>query len=292
MEHSSTYLLAWMNEKDAVSVLLGREPRPDDDVTRMRRVWRETRAALKRRAPYRQTTPALSQLSGKWKKRAAEFQQRPDVIAAFHGMDWTVGMVDLRTAISFQWVVSGHNAAQRAQTIVADDVDSLFSFCLPAPGEGVNVAGTMDELNHAITFSSRNPNLRVGLPVMADVQVARDSGRQPKTEKFLGFPIHFGWPFLMLAEHNGRLILCDGYHRAYGLLRRSIHSVPCVFMRTSDFSETGGARPGLIPYETLFGDRPPMVSDFLDETVAKEVTRAAELNVVRVTATELVVQLP
>lgn len=291
MEHSSRCLLAWMNENDALSVLLGREPRSDDDVPRLRRVWREARAALMRRAPYRLSTPLLSTLPSKWKKKAAEFQQRPDVIAAFHGMNWTVGMVDLRTVMSFQWVVSGQDAAQRAQTVLPDDPDSLFSFCLPAPGEEVTVAGTIDELNHAITFSSRNPNLRIGLPVMADVQLARSPGQPAKTRKFLGFPIHFGWPFLMVAEHNGRLLLCDGYHRSYGLLRRSIHTVPCVFMRTADFSETGATRLGLIPYKTLFGDRPPMVSDFLDESVATEVTRAAELNVIRVTATEFVVQL-
>jgi hypothetical protein len=291
MEHSSRCLLAWMNENDAVPVLLGREPRPDDDVARLRRAWREARAALMRRAPYRPSTLLLSKPPGKWKKQAAEFQQRPDVIAAFHGMNWTVGMVDLRTIISFQWVVADEDAAQRAQTVVPDDPDSLFSFCLPAPGEGVTVAGTIDELNHAITFSSRNPNLRIGLPVMADVHVARGPGQPAKTEKFLGFPIHFGWPFLMVAEHNGRLLLCDGYHRAYGLLRRSIRTVPCVFMRTADFSETGATRPGLIPYKTLFGDRPPMVSDFLDESVAKGVTRAAELNLIRVTVTESVVQL-
>ena len=243
-----------------------------------------------RRAPYRPSTPQPSRLSGKWKKKAAEFQQRPDVIAAFHGMSWTVGVVDLRTVLSFQWVVSD-DAAQRAQTVLPDDPDSLFSFCLPAPGKEVTVAGTIDELNHAITFSSRNPNLRIGLPVMADVHVARGAGQPGKTEKFLGFPVHFGWPFLMVAEHNGRLLLCDGYHRSYGLLRRSIHSVPCVFMRTADFSETGATRPGLIPYKTLFGERPPMLSDFLDESVTKRVNSAAELNLIRVTATEFVVQL-
>jgi hypothetical protein len=289
MEHSSRYLLAWMNENDAVAVLLGREPRPDDDVSHLRRVWRDARAALMRRAPYRLSTPRLAKLTDKWKKKATEFQQRSDVIAAFNEMNWSVEMVDVRTVISFQWFVSG-DAADRAQTVLEKDPDSLFSFCLPAPGEGVTVAGTIDELSHAITFSSRNPNLRVGLPVMADVQVSSNPGQPAKTEKFLGFPLHFGWPFLMVAEHNGRLILCDGYHRSYALLRRSVHNVPCVFMRTADFSETGGARPGLIPYETLFGDRPPMVSDFLDESIAKAVTREAELNFIRVTAAQFVVQ--
>jgi hypothetical protein len=291
MEHSSRWLLAWMNENDAVSVLLGRQPRPGDDVKRLRRVWREARAALTQRALYRQSTPLLSRLPAKWKKQAAEFQERPDVIAAFHGMNWTLGMVDLRTVISFQWFVSDQDAVQRAQGVLADDRDSLFSFCLPARGRELTVAGTIDELNHAITFSSRNPNLRIGLPVMADVQVARDPGEPAKTEKFLGFPVHFGWPFLMVVEHNGRLLLSDGYHRSYGLLRRSIHAVPCVFVRTADFSETGATRPGLIPYKTLFGDRPPMVSDFLDESVAKEANRASELNLIRVTAAEFVVQL-
>ena len=291
MEHASRWLLAWMNENEAVSVLLGHEPRPADDVAGLRRIWHDAKAALTRRAPYRQATPVLAKLPGKLKSRAAEFQQRPDVIAAFHGLDWTVGMVDLRTVISFQWVLSGQDAVERARTVVPGDLDSLFSFCLPEPGTEVTVAGTIDELNHAITFSSRNPNLRIGVPVMADIQVSPGPEVLAKTEKFLGFPVHFGWPFLLVAEHNGRLLLCDGYHRSYGLLRRSIHTVPCVFMRTADFAETGATRAGLIPYEILYGSRPPLVSDFLDDQVAKGVRRAAELNLIRVTAAEFLIEL-
>jgi len=253
-------------------------------------VWRNSGATLQRRRPYRQSTPVLSKLQGKLKQRAEEFRQRPDVIADLDGQDWTVGMVDLRNLLSFHRVVD-EDALQRAQRVVSEDPDSLFSFCLPRPGLDARVSGAIDKVNRTVTLTSRNCNFRIGSPLIVDLEVSASPGQPPRKEKHIGFTVGFGAPFVQVVECNGRWLLRDGYHRCYGLLKRSICKIPCVFTKVRDFAETGAAAPGFFPYEILFGDRPPFLTDFLDDSVSETTKRAAQQKVVRIAASEFAVEI-
>lgn len=60
---------------------------------------------------------------------------------------------------------------------------------------------------------------------------------------------------------------------------------------TRTFAETGAERRGLIPYEILFGERPPFVVDFRGDAVTHVVSRRVQLRVVRVTGAEFVVKV-
>lgn len=286
----SKWLLAWMNGEEAIPTLLGRAPVADEDTAKSRRVWHDSSAALMRRAPYRQPTPVLSKLPGKLTKQATKFRQRPDVIADLDGQDYKVGMVDLRKVLSLQKAVE-ENALQRAQQVIPNDLDSLFSFCLPEPGMGARVAGTLDKVNKAITLTSLNWNFRIGSPLIVDLDVSAGPGEAPRKEKHIGFTVGFGTPFIHVVECNGRWLLRDGHHRCYGLLQRSIHHIPCVFTKVHDFAEIGTVAPGSFPYEILFGDRPPFLTDFLDNSVAKTARRPAQQRIVHIAASEFAVEI-
>jgi len=246
-----------------------------------------------RRPPYRRSTPVLSRLPGSLKHKAESFQRHPEVIAALHALDWKLGIVDLRDLLSYQWNVADLDALtkKRAEALDPWDLDTLFSFCFPEPDDRMNVAARIDRDRMGITLSSSNPNLRIGAPAITDVDLSRVPGGPGKKERFVGFPVHFGSPFIKVAEYNGRWLLCDGYHRCYALLKRSIHKIPCVFVRARDLAETGAARPAFVPREMLYGDRPPLVADFLDDSVTVSVNRKANLKLARVTAAELVVEV-
>jgi hypothetical protein len=290
MEQQSKWLLAWMNEEEAISALLGRTPAPDEDTAESRRVWHDSRAALLRRAPYQQPTPVLSKLSGKLEKQARKFRQRPDIIADLDGQNYSVGMVDLHKVLSLQRAVE-ENALQRAQQVIPDDPDSLFSFCLPQPGLGARVSGTLDKVNKAITLTSLDWNFRIGSPLIVDIDVSPGPGQPPRKEKHIGFTVGFGTAFVHVVECNSRWLLHDGHHRCYGLLQRSIHHIPCVFTKVQDFAEIGAVAPGSFPYEILFGDRPPFLMDFLDDSVAKTARRPAQQRIVRIAASEFAVEI-
>jgi hypothetical protein len=295
MEQQVRWLLAWMNERQAMFALLGREPEPQENITTQRHMWQEAKAALMWLPDYRKSArrspPVFSKLPDSLKHRAVSFERRPDVIAALHALDWELGIVDLRDLLSYQWNVAGQDALNRAEAVNAKDPDTLFSFCLPEPGSQMNVSGRIDQDGMAITLSSRDPNLRIGAPAITNIESSRATGMRGKKERFVGFPVHFGSAFIKVAEYNGRLLLCDGYHRSYALLKRSIHKIPCVLIKARNLEETGAARPAFIPQEILYGDRPPFVADFLDDSVTATLNRNANLKVARVRATELDVEV-
>jgi hypothetical protein len=284
------WLLAWMNEEEAVAALLGRPPSPDENIAKVRRAWHDSRAALTRRAPYRQPPPALSKLPSNLTTQAAKFRQRPDVIADLGGRAFKVGMVDLRKVLSLQKVVDG-NALQRAEQVIPNDLDSLFSFCLPQPGVGARVSGTVDKINKAVTLTSLNLNLRIGSPLIVDIDVSAGPGLPFRKEKHIGFTVGFGTPFIHVVECKGRWLLRDGHHRCVGLLQRSIHQIPCVFTKLHDFAEIGSIAPGSFPFEILFGDRPPFLTDFLDDSLAKTARRATQQRILHIAASQFAVEM-
>ena len=92
-----------------------------------------------------------------------------------------------------------------------------------------------------------------------------------------------------VARYRGRHFLIDGYHRAAGLLRAGITTVPCVFIEAQSFEQVV-SMPGLFTYETVFADRPPRLVDFWDPEVSDDVVRPAVRKVIRVRGDEFVVE--
>ncbi len=94
--------------------------------------------------------------------------------------------------------------------------------------------------------------------------------------------------YLQIVQYRGRSFVRDGYHRAAGLLRRGVFVAPCIFINAQSFDQVG-TPPGSFTYETLFGDRPPTLSDFWDDKVARSIQQVSVRKVVRVRGEEFVV---
>ncbi len=291
MERQVRWLLAWLEENDGVANLLGHIPAPDEETNEQRERWQAARRALHVRPPMSPPTPTLGELPPELREQGNAFRQRPDVIAAFQPHDWSLGMVNLREVLSFQKVVVEEHAIERAKAVAAADLSSLFKFCLPDASEGVNLPGALDQDQKAITFSSLNPNLRVGNHLILDIDVPATPGVPGRKDKFIGYSINFGSQFVQVAQYNGRWFVRDGYHRTYGLLRHGLERIPCIFLIARSFEELGAAAPGFFPYETLFSERPPFLTDFLDEAVSISAKQTAIRKVIRISAEEFVVAI-
>jgi hypothetical protein len=63
--------------------------------------------------------------------RAEVFRQRPDIATGYGGLDWTLGVADLRNVLSFQKTVVVQDAGTRTANVDQSDWDALFSICLP-----------------------------------------------------------------------------------------------------------------------------------------------------------------
>jgi hypothetical protein len=110
-------------------------------------------------------------------------------------------------------------------------------------------------------------------------------------QSFLGFTYGFGTNVVQIAEYQGRWFVRDGYHRCYGLLRRGVEYVACVFIRARNTRELGSENPAFFRHELLFGQHPPALADFLNDDVARSVTRPAMRKVIRFSAQEFLVEV-
>jgi hypothetical protein len=101
-----------------------------------------------------------------------------------------------------------------------------------------------------------------------------------------GFAVAVLPSFLQVAKVQGRYVLRDGYHRAYGFLRRGISTVP-AFVRSFGQFEELGLPVGLLPPSVYLGERPPTLSDYDDDLVSESVMLPASQKMVVIHGLEL-----
>jgi hypothetical protein len=75
---------------------------------------------------------------------------------------------------------------------------------------------------------------------------------------------------MQVASSKGRYVLNDGYHRAYGFLRRGINVVPALVRDFPSLDEFFGrhAQGARLPLDRLMGERPALLPDYLADDVA------------------------
>jgi hypothetical protein len=201
-------------------------------------------------------------------------------------LDWSLSNVDLRGVLSFQKKVILEGVDQRVAAVRVDDLRSLFELCLPAPDQPRPMSASVDQDLKGVALSSLNPNLRAIGYHAQDAQVSPAPGQPAQRAKLVGFVISFGAPFLQVVEYRDRWFIRDGYHRAYALLRAGILQVPCVLVRARSFAETGAEAQAFFRHEILYGDRPPFLPDFLDNSVSTSATEPVTRKVIRLRADE------
>jgi hypothetical protein len=275
-------LLGYMLREEALATLAG--PSPQDSDSDREQIWQRVKRAAEARPEPRFASPLVKPPTSVQPTLEA-IAERPDLKETFAPHKWTVGFADLRTPVlSYQRLVVTDGAEDRVASADESKPATLVELCLPEPQE-VQLLGGFDPAQNAYTASALNPNLRVGGFATLEGQNAPGAVRV----KFVGFGLSFGSTAVQLVEYRNRWMIRDGYHRVYGLLKRGIHMLPCIVIEARNFEETGAGRPGFFGYELIYGDRPPLVSDFTSDELSASVPVQAVRKIVRVKAEEFVV---
>jgi hypothetical protein len=101
-----------------------------------------------------------------------------------------------------------------------------------------------------------------------------------------GFLVNIMPSFLQVAVYQNRYLLRDGHHRAYGFLQRGISVVPAFVREFSQFEHLG-LPPGMLPQSAYMNERPPMLVDFMDDTVSADVVLPAFQKMIVIQGLEL-----
>lgn len=182
------------------------------------------------------------------------------------------GLVDAQKLCGFQTKVklSYENPAP------STDVEDLVEHCIPrefstATDASFGRAGKGAD----ITLSSDSPNVGV-------------HGVELDEE---GAHINIGSKrnWVQVAWLHGRPYLKNGYHRVFNLLERGVTQIPAIVYEADDWQDVGGHKDGFFSRSYVEGlDRPPLVSDFLEE-VAIEVPIRRSKKIIRIEVDEFMV---
>ena len=277
-------LIGWMNEADAVHFLLGRQPGDKDNLTTIKQEIEKYHSIVKSR-PISHLENPISQLD---ETNSQKISSRPDIQSTFASLIWSPVLIDLRKVLSYQKLINLDGLETRVAS-VTESLDSLINFCLPINEPLNKVGAIIDGDQKGYTISSLNPNLRIMGAQMQDANVAPGPGLPPIKAKAVSFVFGIGSSYLQVGLYKDRYFIRDGYHRAYGLLKKGINIVPCILIEARDTNELG-LKPGMFTFEEIYGERPPGLIDFLDDSVACDGKRIAMRTVIRFRGEEFAVQ--
>jgi hypothetical protein len=201
--------------------------------------------------------------------------QRSDLQEEYEGLQWRMGVVDLRRLLAFQRRLVVSPAQHSSPSPQQDDWPSLVSLAAGSRrGTEHRIVRNRDTNDHLnVSLRSGNPDLQLRL--------------KPKEGSVCSpFLLHGGSPFFEVAEYRGRWFLRDGYHRAYRLLQAEVHRIPAVVIYTRTIEELGATKPWFFDEDQLFSDHPPRIIDFLDESLVLRYERPALQKVIRIRVEE------
>ncbi len=233
------------------------------------------RALVAARAPYRPRDPRASQATRQLREALERHRGRTDLQHELHGLDWTLGVVDLRCLLSVQRRLSFRSGWAAPRIPAPDDWPALLALAFPQP-VAPGCAIEQDTEAGSLTLTSENPNLQVRLTGDPAAPLA----------------VHTGGPFVEVAAYRGRWFLRDGYHRAALLLGARLGCVPAVILQARSLKELGAGAPWFFPESVLFGPRPPQVTDFLDPALTAQYLRPATQTAIRITIETTLTPVP
>lgn len=88
-------------------------------------------------------------------------------------------------------------------------------------------------------------------------------------------------PYIEVASYGGRWFLRDGYHRSFRLLKQGMNLVPAVVVYAETLAQMGAVGSQFFAEKALFSRRPPMVTDFLDDSIVLRYLRPHQEKVAR-----------
>lgn len=207
---------------------------------------------------------------------------------SFSAVPGEVGMVELDRLVASQKTVNrSHVVRLKDKLGPAPGAEDVFRVCLPfdhptPPARAGRVA------SQSFVFASESNDLRfLECRLLRPDQVTDLSASGPLVG-VVGVAVGYGSNFLNAVSLEGRLVLNNGFHRAYALRALGVTHVPCVVQRLAgpaDLEHVGRAAIRRDP-EVYFGlPRPPVIKDFFDPALCRTVVRPRRTRHVRVTVT-------
>jgi hypothetical protein len=193
---------------------------------------------------------------------------------------FTPALVDLSRVCAFRPHVYIDGIRELLSDTAIDDLRSLAELTLPlAAPPGISLQFDHDRLTFVTNPVGKN------LQIVEAFEEPAEGG--PPGTISVGFRLRVTTSLVQVAGVQGRYFLCDGYERCLGLWQRGARYVPALVKDDLPLAEVVPA--GMLPFEVLIADRPPLLPDYWDAEVSCSVQLPAARKIVVIRASELAI---
>jgi len=212
-------------------------------------------------------------LCRKLRTRARRLQADPWYCNTFDRLPTTIEMVELDRLVVWQLQVADHFATGHVASLGADpDPAALFDFCLPErrPSPPVEIRRLSAE---HYQFISDATDLEAMTPQLLATSLASQLESTGPVAAAFAVPVGFGANFMSAIRSDNRVLLHNGYHRAYALRAAGITHAPCIIQTVTRRDELNLVADHRVSSDQAFffrAPRPPMLRDFFDPLLAKQ----------------------
>lgn len=226
-----------------------------------------------------------------------EARRHPWFEPAFGDLPTTFEMVELdKLVISQNHVERSFTDGLAVMIGNGSSPEALFRFCIPAERPQPPVAAKRISAERWL-FTSESTDFRTHEPLLlTGAEIVQREAFGPLA-CMLGIGIGFGSNFMSAVRSGTRLVLQNGYHRAYALRSLGIRHAPCIVeevTRKDELKITASENVCEDPEFFFASKRPPLFKDFFDPRFAKplkmlpiETSIEIELKVTRTTPTKV-----
>ncbi|SRR6266581_2264615 len=230
--------------------------------------------------------PEIKAVPGAQEPLAKEVHADPMFQRSFQVVPTDIGIVQLDRLIVFQKSIN----LKYVQSLQAGlgrkpSEDDIFRFCLSVKHPHPPVRVVQTNLN-SFTFISPSNDFRFVEPrLWGSTDFVNYVPYGPVTG-VLGLVLGYGSNFVTALQAENRLVLINGSHRAYALREMGITQIPCLIQHISRREELEVVISGEVsqkPDLFLKAARPPLLKDYFDPELRKQVQVAGKDRMVKIT---------
>jgi hypothetical protein len=210
----------------------------------------------------------------------------PIFLRSFSAVPGQIGMVELdRLVVSQKTINLAHVDRLKEQIGPSPNLDTIFRVCLPFDHPTPSAEVTRIA-KHTFEIVSDSNDLRFLESLALSSEQLTDYQASGSVVGVIGAVVGYGSNYLNALACEGRLVLNNGFHRAYALRALGVTQVPCVVQRLAsrdDLEHVGRAAVRRDPELYFDLTRPPTLKDFFDPALCREVICPRKARHVRVT---------
>ena len=216
----------------------------------------------------------------------AEIENDPRYRYTFDTFPTEIAMVELDRLVIYQTHVTRQFTDElQARLGPAPTPEALFRFCQPAetPKAPVEIR---EVGSRRYVFSSVSTDFRQHEPVLLRPDQVQGHKTFGPLSGMVGLGVGFGSNFLTAIRADNRLLLHNGYHRAYALRALGITHAPCIIQTITRRDELEVAAKSTVADDPKFyfaTPRPPLLKDFFDPEIYRVFQVYKTLKMIEVT---------